>query len=152
MATQFRNIDLKGPEKVRIMWAMETPRDDTSDRPDERDEGFWPSQNKDSCGYVGECSDDAFAEHHRKAQERMDAWKNDEWEYVGVVAIARVWVPIGGGAYTTHEFRSPGLWGIESDAGDYLKEVFEEEKAGLLDQLKTLGAALASGDFLDQLN
>jgi hypothetical protein len=149
MATQFRNIDLKGPEKVRIMWAMETPRDDTSDRPDERDEGFWPSHDKDAAGYV---LPENFDEQQRIAEERMRAWENDEWEYIGVVAVARVWIPIGNGSYCFHDFRSAGIWGIESDCKDYVEEQFAEQKAELSDQLKVLGAALASGDILDQTN
>ena len=46
-----------------------------------------------------------------------------------------------------HSVRSAGLWGVESDAGEYLKEVFELEKDQLLSQLKTLGAALQADDF-----
>jgi hypothetical protein len=144
MPDRYRNLDLNGPEQVRIQFEMETPSDDSRDRPDERDEGFWPSKDPDDCGY---CSPDTYDEQHAIAVARMASWENDEWEYVGVVAVAHVAIPIGGGSYTTHTFRSAGLWGIESDAGEYLEEVFEEEKDALLDQLKTLGAALASGNY-----
>lgn len=147
MVTQFRNIDLKGPQRVRIQWAMETPTDETCDNPEERDEGFWPSQDPDAAGYVGEVDQAEFDRLHSEAQERMDAFHAGDWEYIGVIAVARVYVPIGGGSYTIHEFRSAGLWGIESDAGDYLNEVYADEKASLLDNLKTLGAALSAGDF-----
>lgn len=43
--------------------------------------------------------------------------------------------------YRFHEL-SGGLWGIESDAGDYLNEVYEEEKAGLLTELRQLAFAI----------
>lgn len=144
---QFRNIDLKGPERVRIQWAMETPTDETCDNPLDRDEGFFPSQDPESPGYIGDVSQEEFERQFAEAQQRLDDFHAGEWEYVGVIAVARVYVPIGGGSYTIHEFRSAGLWGIESNAGAYLDEVFEDEKASLLDNLKTLGAALASGDF-----
>lgn len=146
--SQFRNIDLRGPQKVRIIWTMETPDDDTSDRPDERDEGFWPNtDDKDSAGYV---LPENFAEQQRIAKKRMAAFDRGDWSYVGVIARADVYIPIGDNSYAIHTFCSAGIWGIESDCIDYVEEQFSEQKEELLDSLKTLGAALASGDFIDQ--
>lgn len=49
--------------------------------------------------------------------ERLRGWCNDEWHYVGVVVTAsRDGIDLG----------SASLWGIESDAGDYLDEVATE--------------------------
>lgn len=40
---------------------------------------------------------------------------------------------------TKAQIKSPGIWGIESDAGaDYIAEVFAEEKATLLEMLESL--------------
>jgi hypothetical protein len=42
-------------------------------------------------------------------------------------------------AFITAELRSPGLWGIESDAGDkYFEQVFQDEREILIDMLASL--------------
>lgn len=87
-------------------------------------------------------ADYVFSENYETqmelAQERMNAWRNGEWEYIGVRAVADIKVPYGRDWITTR-IKSPGLWGIESDAGaDYLAEVFEEEKATLFEMLASL--------------
>lgn len=145
MSDQFRMFDssnLSG--KVVIAWRMETARDDSGDKPDDNDDGFWPSRDPKACGYVRPAD---FDKAQEAAEARMEAWQNDEWEFIGVVAVAEIAIPIGGESYVTHTLRSAGVWGIESDAGDYLATVFAEEKAELLAQLKTLGVALEAGDF-----
>lgn len=134
----------KRAQRVSIVWTMETPSDDSSDRPDERDEGFWPSQDPDAAGYV---LPENFAKAKNEAETRMADWRAGAWEYVGVVAVATIAIPIGQGSFVNHTMRSAGLWGVESDCGDYIRQTFEEEKAELLEQIKTLGGALASGDF-----
>lgn len=147
MDTQYSNIDIpRWPQKVRIEWTMLTPQDDSSDRPDERDDGFWPSRNPDAAGYV---RPEGYEQAAFDAQARMEAWKAGDWHFVGVVAEALVFVPIGGTAFRVIKLQSGGCWGIESDAGDYLHEVYKEEKSNLLDELKTMGAALAAGDFIE---
>jgi hypothetical protein len=66
------------------------------------------------------------------ALRRKEAYDRGDWHMIGVQAR----VEIAG-----HVFESPGLWGIESDAGEsYLCEAFEEEKAELLDTLRELCA------------
>ncbi len=58
--------------------------------------------------------------------ERLRAWCNDDWHYVGVVVrqadACRCCGP------------RASLWGIESDAGDYLAEVAQELAAELDEQ------------------
>ena len=64
------------------------------------------------------CPDPADAA--RKDYERLRAWCRGDWGYVGVVVTCSA------------EGVDPGrasLWGIESDATDYLEEVAEELKA-----------------------
>jgi hypothetical protein len=56
--------------------------DDSADRPDEMDSGFWPSNDKDAAGYVPAKD---FDKEQKRAEEVMRAWKNDEWFYCGVV-------------------------------------------------------------------
>lgn len=60
-----------------------------------------------------------------------------EEEAVGVQAVAILEIPFG------HDFirttiKSPGLWGIEGGTQKYYREIFEEEKATLIDMLDGL--------------
>lgn len=156
----FRMMDSATmPQRVRISWEMLTPPDDSPDKPDERDEGFWPSLDPDAPGYIGDCLPDdvtgqgqqaRFAEQMEAAESRMAAWEAGQWEYVGVVARAHIWIPVGGRSFRTMTLDSAGLWGIESDAGDYLRSVFDEERGELLAQLRTLGAALGQLPDFDE--
>lgn len=95
-------------------------RDDTVDRPDERDDGFWPSRDPKDAGYV---YPERFDEEMKKAQRTMEAWKNDEWFYVGVVlSVARRGVVL--------DKHAVSLWGIECNhpysSNEYLTQVATE--------------------------
>lgn len=156
--TQFNMIDSDAPQKLRISWEMVTPRDMSASRPDEMSDGFWPSLNSDDPGYIGgpnqgetkAAYERRYAKAMRSAQGVMSSWKADKWHYVGVVARARVFIPAGGRSFRVLELESAGLWGIESSAGKYLREVYAEQKADLMAELATLGAALASGDYVQE--
>ena len=81
--------------------------DECSDKPDERQDGFWPSLDPNNDGYIGAKSKSTLARHMAKAQSVMDAWKNDEWWYVGVaVTVSRRGVEL------TDKYNH-ALWGIE---------------------------------------
>lgn len=73
--------------------------------------------------------------------DRRAAFRRGEFAFVGVRAEVEILIPGHGGDYgIAHHIRSPGLWGIESDAGDdYLGEVFDEECAELEHMLTALG-------------
>lgn len=89
--------------------------DEISDTPGERDDGFWPSKDKNAAGYVLPANFDAEMD---KAQHAMDAWHRDEWWYVGVVVTAS-----REGVELAHE----SLWGIDCNYpgsdNSYLTEV-----------------------------
>jgi hypothetical protein len=143
----YRNFDnSKLPQAVRIEWSRVVTDDHGNyDRPDENDDGFWPSQDPKAAGYVGDVSQDEFERMHDEAKARMRAWEAGEWNYVGVQARATIFVPIGGNSFSTYELLSPGLWSIESDSGEeYLNSVFEDEKASLLADLRKIGEAIAA--------
>lgn len=157
---QFSNIDAKNaPQKVQIKWEMVLIPEEQSDRPDENDEGFWPSLDPDACGYIGDADPDdidgerhaaKFADQQEKASERMAAWERGDWYYLGVVARAHVMIPIGQGSFRCLTLDSAGLWGIESDSNDYHLEVMADERANLLEELRTLGRALGtSPDYIE---
>jgi hypothetical protein len=50
--------------------------------------------------------------------EYLRGWCNDDWCYVGVIVR-----PLCACCGTPDDSRAESLWGIESNAGDYLKEV-----------------------------
>src|ERR1700678_2213090 len=71
-------------------------------------------------------------------EDRLAEYRRGDFSFVGVRAKAKIRVPHGKD-WILSEMTSPGLWGIESDSGeDYLQEVFEEEKATLLEMLESL--------------
>lgn len=118
-------------------------RDDCSDKPDERQDGFWPSLDPKSAGYIGAKSKRTLARHHAKAENVMRAWLADEWFYCGVaVTVSRNEVQL------TSEF-SNALWGVECNypgsdnsylcgvANELLNEALDEARA----KLRTLCAA-----------
>lgn len=157
MIDQFRNFDAPGkPQKLHIQWELLTPDDEHADAPDEMQDGYWPSLDPDEAGYIGDDPTDVdgskqearLAEQMEEAQHRYDGFGN-WWNYVGVVARAHISVPIGGGAFCTFQIDSPGVWGIESDAGEYLKTVFAEQQDELRDMLKIMGLAIQSGDMIE---
>lgn len=72
-------------------------------------------------------------------EERLAAYKNEEFSFLGVHAEADV--VIGGVVQT---LTSGGLWGIESDSGDeYIEEVAVQEYEELRKILKTVGVPTA---------
>lgn len=118
-------------------------RDDCSDAPDERQDGFWPSLNPADAGYIGAKSPRTLARHRAKAQAIMDAWKRDEWHYVGVaLTIEKDEVQLTG----QYEH---ALWGIEcnhpyGDGNAYLSEVAGDLLAEALDAARAKLATLCA--------
>jgi len=72
----------------------------------------------------------------RDDYERLRAWCNDEWSYVGVIVTVSH-------AVTGIELGSASLWGIESDAGDYLEEIVRDlEPEAIEDARNTLAVMM----------
>jgi hypothetical protein len=96
-------------------------RDDNHDRPDERDDGFWPSRDPKAAGYV---DPDKYETEMARARRVMEAWKNNEWWYCGVALEVRK-----NDVLLTHKFHH-ALWGVECNYPDsdnsYLSEVANE--------------------------
>lgn len=66
--------------------------------------------------------------------DRMRGLDRRDWNFVGIVAEGEVTIQ-----GTTQTFRSGGLWGVESDSGDYLTDVAREELDGLRAILLDIG-------------
>ncbi len=62
-------------------------RDDCPDAPDERQDGFWPSEYIGDPGFIGPGPNwrQRLAEARAKAEAIMVAWRNDAWFYCGIV-------------------------------------------------------------------
>ena len=61
-----------------------------------------------------------------------------DFGFCGIRAVAEIRIPYGNDWIVT-TLKSPGLWGIADDSDpDYLAEVFEQEKAILLEMLASL--------------
>jgi len=103
--------------------------DDTPDRPDQRQDGFWPSLYKDDAGFIGAGNGwrDRFDKAQAKAQAIMDAWKKDEWFYCGIILS----VKIEDVELTDH---AASLWGIEANFPDSENEYLSEVPNELLDE------------------
>jgi hypothetical protein len=103
-----------------------TERDDCRDKPDERDCGFWPSQNPNDAGYRGKVSPARFRRLYAKAESIMQAWLKDEWDYCGVI----VQVECNGVKLTEPYLHA--LWGVERNyplgkrTNTYLTQVANE--------------------------
>jgi len=138
--TMFDNKDLE--QCVHIKWSRVLEHDSASGAPDEMQDGYWPSQDPNDAGWV---PPEKFDNAQQSAQERMDAWKGEEWWYVGVRARADILVPVGGDSFHILTLLSAGCWGIESDAGDYLNEVYRKEKKSLLREIQILTTAFMGG-------
>lgn len=97
-------------------------RDNTGDAPDQRDEGFWPSQDPGAAGYV---RPENYVREERKARRVMQAWRNNDWWYCAIVVTVSRWGV---------ELAGVSLWGIEanypisrgSNRNHYLRTVADE--------------------------
>jgi hypothetical protein len=70
--------------------------------------------------------------------KRLKAWCDDEWHYVGVtVTVEKAGVRLNG------QYEN-ALWGMESDAGDYLREVANELLDDALDAARAKLAELCA--------
>lgn len=116
-------------------------RDDSGDRPDQRDDGFWPSKDPKAAGYVDPAK---YTAEKRKASRIMNAWLADEWFYCGVaVTVACEGVDLTGEYYVA-------LWGVECNypgtANEYLVETANELLGEALEQAKAKLASLCKAE------
>ena len=90
-------------------------------------------------------------------EDRLKAYENNEFDFVGVKAIATIAIPFeiinGNGKketnYKLQKIDSGGLWGIENDSTDeYINQVAKEQIDELKDYLEKLNVDLR---FFDEL-
>ena len=72
-------------------------------------------------------------------EKRLAEYRRGDFGFCGVRAVAEIEFPASDGWVIVGRLESPGVWGIEDDNGrDYLAEVFEGEKAVLLELIASL--------------
>jgi hypothetical protein len=134
-------------ERLTIEWTPVHVTDSDCGRPDDNDEGFWPSLDRTAPGWIGDNPERSYDEQMEAARERMAAFERGDWGYIGVRARAALAIPIGQGCSRLMTVESAGLWGIESDSdSEYLASVFADEQEQLKDELQTLGRLLSAGE------
>lgn len=137
-----QNIDATTrPQVVHVEFDSIIKEDKHSGRPDENDEGFWPSLDPKAAGWIGSQDQAEFDRQQAAAEGRMRAYECGAWSYIGVLSRATVYVPVGGSSFAVYTLLSPGLWGVESDASDYLKEVTREQEQEMREHLRLMGTA-----------
>jgi hypothetical protein len=140
-------------DKLNITWTPVHKYDDDSGRPDDNDEGFWPSLDRKAAGWIGDNPERSYAEQMADAQTRMDRFNEGAWHYIGVRARAELAIPVGQGCRRLMTVESAGLWGVESDSDpDYLASVYADEREALKGELQTLGRLLAAGAVEETVN
>ena len=90
-----------------------------------------------SLGYSKGHAEELAREYCRQDHQRAERAARGDWCQVGI--FAEVSLTDGHG---TTRYQSGGLWGVESDAGDYLRTVAAEELADLRHQLQADGVAV----------
>ena len=105
--------------------------------------GFIPADNGENQGTKN------FYKYAMQDFKRMEGLNRCDWYFIGIMAEAVVSYPINGGGRRLETLSSGGLWGIESDSGDYLKEVEQQELNDLKDHLKQFGVDVSHFDKIN---
>ena len=113
-----------------ITYRARIERDDVSDKPDERQDGFWPSLNPDSDGFIGSKSPRTLARHMARARAVMAAWEADEWFYCGVVVAAFIVDDEGDETALTDGYGA-ALWGVECNYPERSRRGYAKRNAYL---------------------
>lgn len=118
--------------------------DNSGDKPDDRDCGFWPSLDPKAGGFIGENKTEAdLAAERDKMQGVYDAWRVGEWFYCGIDVRVRK-----AGIWLTDKYAN-SLWGVECNypnerRNEYLREVANELLDEALDDARAKLALLCA--------
>lgn len=76
-----------------------------------------------------------------RMEERRCAYFAGEWSMVGICAVAKtLYVGDDGYGVVGPEIRTPGVWMVESDAGEeYFDQIYHDELSTLREMLKAMG-------------
>ncbi len=113
-------------------------RDLCSDPPDKRQDGFWPSEYIGYAGFIGPGNNwrQRLADAQAKAEAIMEAWREDEWFYCGIVLS----VSLDG---VMLDQNAASLWGVEANYPDTDNANLTEIACGLLPEAIDAGNDIA---------
>jgi hypothetical protein len=74
-------------------------------------------------------------------QEDEDAFRRGDWYFLGVRAVAHITI-VRNGVMTMYRLESAGVFGIMSTDGDGIEDMYTEQKAELLEDIKYFGQTL----------
>lgn len=101
------------------------------------------SEHRDSlkkAGYSKGVAEEMARQYCREDYQRMESYNRGDWNMVGVKAAITLRIRISKGNWILQRIESPGIWGIESDAGEiYLDEIYQEECSVLMSMLQEMG-------------
>lgn len=104
-----------------------------------------PSKNREYRffkPYVGEekVGTPEYYKYGMQDFERMESLNKGDWYFMGVTAVAEVGISLDGGkTWKLDKLTSGGLWGIESDSGEHIKEEANNQLEDLKAYLKEYG-------------
>lgn len=115
----------------------DTMHDDDNTPPDKRQEGFWPSLDPKSPGYLGPTATEQDLEAEMiRAVTVMKTWEHDDWDYCGVRVIV-----YKHDVMLTKSF-AHALWGVErnypNSDNDYLRVVANDLLREALDDARAV--------------
>lgn len=95
-------------------------------------------QHRGEYRYFNPCDDDPrYIERH---YERFESYHQQQWCVLGIKADAVVSYPVEpSGSKRLETLSSGGIWGIESDSGDYISAVEDEQVDDLREHLAQFG-------------
>lgn len=76
-----------------------------------------------------------YKKYGKRDYERMESLNNGHWSFIGIIAKATIQTENG----VLQHITSSGLWGIESDSGEYINEVAGEQINSLKRELSSIG-------------
>jgi hypothetical protein len=77
---------------------------------------------------------------------RMEAYNHNEWYMLGVYVVATVSYADAQGCHRLEHLQSAGVWGVESDCGEDIVEIENEQLDELYSHLDVFGVDLSNWD------
>jgi hypothetical protein len=80
--------------------------------------------------------------------EEMESLNRGDWQYIGVRAEAEVKYRENKSSWRYETLTSGGIWGIESNSGEHVKEQEQEQLADLKNHLEAFGVDVSKFDTM----
>ena len=92
------------------------------------------------------CPDTSYLEQEG-FEERLRQAENGHFGFMGIRASCTLHIGIGQADHVIlHRFKSPGVWGVETDSSpEHIRMLFENERAVLLAMLDSIGCRRSDG-------